>query len=117
MGDGGMFAYDEFRPAIGLLREVWRWPKRKTGDPIAASNRRVCLQMQEIDVLANGEMTNATAFLHDQSRWTNAGEADPAAWVNFVVELFFQKRAPHPPGEKQAQEHENFFHNCAPRLR
>src|ERR1700716_2782617 len=97
VGDSRMFADDEFRPSIFLLGEVRRGPKRETGDPIATPNRSVRFEMQEIDVLANGEMIDATLFLHDQSRRTNAGEANPAGWVNFIVELFFQKRAPHSP--------------------
>jgi hypothetical protein len=65
MGDGRMFAYDEFRSPIFLSGEVRRWAKRKTGDPIAAPNRSMRFEMQEIDVLANREMIEATAFLHD----------------------------------------------------
>ena len=65
VGDGRMFADDKFGPPVFLLGEVPRRSERKTGDPVAPPNRCVRFEMQEIDVLANGEMIDATAFLHD----------------------------------------------------
>ena len=65
MSNGGMIADDKFWPPIFFLREMPRWPERKTGDPIAAPDRGVGLEMQEIDIFANGEMTDVAAFLHN----------------------------------------------------
>src|SRR5438874_7658543 len=39
MSDGGVFAYDQLRPAFGLAGEMTRIAQRKAGNPIPAADR------------------------------------------------------------------------------
>ena len=65
MSDGGMFAKDQLRLSLFLLCEVTRRAERKPGDPVTTANCGVSLQVEEVDILAHGEMIDATAFFHD----------------------------------------------------
>jgi hypothetical protein len=38
--------------------------------------------MQQVDILANGEVPNAGVLLHDQAPWKNPTETDVAAGMN-----------------------------------
>ena len=67
--------------------------------------------MEEIDVLAHGRGADATALFHDQAGWKNPGEPNARAWMDFVVELFFEKRPPQFPRQKKTEQHRDGFHN------
>jgi hypothetical protein len=58
--------------------------------------------MQKVDVFAERQMIDATAFFHDQPRWKNPTEADSAARMNLIAKLPLQNRAAHFPWEKEA---------------
>ena len=94
-----------------------RRPKREASDPIAVSDRSMRFHVKQRDVLANRERSDLAAFLHDEPRWKNPGEPDPAAGMNLEAELFLEERSPHFPGESKAQEHQDSFHNGAPSCR
>lgn len=79
VGDGRMFAEDQLRLPLFLLREVAGWAEWKTSDPIATANCGVSFQVKKINVLAHSEMIDAAAFFHDEARWKNPGKANPAA--------------------------------------
>ena len=117
MGYGGMFAENELWLAIGFLREMAGWTRRKSGNPIAVSNRCVGFEMQKRNVFAESEIPDRRVFFHDQSLRKDPGESDPAGRVNGVAELFFEKAPPHFPGKQHADEHEERFHTWAPSSR
>jgi len=117
VGDGRVLAKDQLRTAVCLVRKMARWTERKAGDPIAAADGSVWFEMEEIDVLAHSRGADPAAFFHDQAGWKNPRPSNARARMDFVVELFFEKRPPQFPGQKEAKQHQDGFHNCAPRLR
>src|SRR5947209_19198815 len=100
-----MFADDQLRPAIGLMREMGRWAKRKSSNPVGAADDCVRFQMKQVDILANRRATDAAVFLHDQSIRQNPGEANSCARMNLITELFFQKWSTQLPWQKKTEEH------------
>src|SRR3984893_1136055 len=117
MGDGGMFADNQLRPSVGFFSEMPRRPERKTGNPVAASDHRVCFEMKQVQALAKREMIDPSVFFHDQSCWIDPREPNPRSRMNLVTELLFQKRSAQSPRQKKAEEHYELSHNGAPRLR
>ena len=99
------------------MSEVPRRPERESRDPVSATYRCVRFEMKKVDVFTNGRCADLTALFHDQSIRQNPGQADSRAWMNLVAELFFQERSPELPGQNKAEQHQERFHNCAPRLR
>jgi hypothetical protein len=73
--------------------------------------------MKEIDVLANGKVTDARTFFENETARENPGESDMAAGMNRIAKLFFQERAPHSPGEQQGKKHKKVFHLAGARER
>ena len=73
--------------------------------------------MQKIDTLANGEMTDARPFFHDELFRINPGQADPAAGVEAVTKLLFEKRPTPAPGQQETNEDEKRVHSCGERVR
>ena len=63
--DSGMFADNELWLAPGFLGEMTGGPKGKSCDPVAIPERSVRFEMKERDVLANGELPDTRALLHD----------------------------------------------------
>ena len=117
MGDGGMFAQNQLRTPVCFRGKMRRWSEWKTSDPISPTNRRVRLQMKEIDVFANREMADAASLFHDQPGRKNAGEPDPAAWMNLIIEPLLQKSASQSPWKESAKKEKNLFHIFAPSRR
>ena len=99
------------------MSEMTRGAERKSGNPISAANNGVRLQMEEINAFANGGRADLASFFHDQAVWKNPGEADVRARMNLITELPLEKRSPQLPGQKETEQHQNLFHNCAPSLR
>src|SRR5207237_8298736 len=60
MSDGGMLAHDQLGPALGLAGEMRRIAQRKTGNPIPATDRRMRLQMQQLEILYYRKLDNAS---------------------------------------------------------
>ena len=94
-----------------------QWSEWKAGDPIAAADGRLRFEMKESDVFANGSGADSAALFHNQAGWKNPRPSNARARMDFVVELFFEKRPPQFPGQKETEQHQDGFHNCAPRLR
>ena len=117
MGDGGMFAQNQLRTPVRFRGKMRRRPQWKTSDPISPTNRRLRLQMKEIDVFANRQMADTASLFHDQPGRKNAGEPDPAAWMNLIIELLLQKSASQSPWKESAKKEENLFHISAPSRR
>src|SRR5256885_8011873 len=117
MGNGGMFAHDQLRLAIGFVGEVAGWPEWKTGDPVAAADHGMRFEMQQIETLTKRQMIDPAPLLHDQPGRINPGQTDAATWMDLIAKLFFQKRTAQRPRQKEAEKHQDLFHNFAPRLR
>ena len=82
-----MLADDQLRPAIHFRGEVWRWAKRKPGDPIAVPDQRMLAQMKQRDVFADREVANPRVRLHHETVRQNPRETDPRARVNLVAKM------------------------------
>src|SRR5437763_15576044 len=87
MSDGGMLAHDQLGPAFGFAGEMTRIPQRKTGNPITASDRRMRFQMQEVEILGHGTLTNAGVLLHDQTRRQNPSQTNVSSGMNPETKL------------------------------
>ena len=94
-----------------------RRAKRETGDPIAAANNGVRFEMEEIDAFADGGSPDGAPFFHDQPIRKNPGKANARSGMKLITELLLEKRSPQLPGQKETEQHQNSFHNCAPSLR
>src|ERR1700704_1640049 len=102
----GVSFENQFRMSIGLVREMTAVSAGKTGDPIQLPDDGVRAEMKQIDIFAEGEMSDAGIFFHDQAARTNPGQADPAGGMNRIAELLFEKAAPRRPGQEDRQEHQ-----------
>ena len=91
--------------------------QRKAGNPITAADRRVSFQIQQVEILRHGEMTNAGVLFHDQTRGQDPGQTDASSGMNLEAKLLFQKRTPHVPGEEQRNELEKILHAAIPNSR
>src|SRR5260370_42567263 len=107
VGDRRMFADDQLRPAAGLVSEVTRGTKWKTGDPIAATDRCMRFKMKKIDIFADGRASNSAALLHDQPIRQNPAKPDSRGGMNLIAELFFKKRPPQLPRQKKTEQHQD----------
>ena len=94
-----------------------RWAERITGDPVSASDGCVRFQVQQIDVFAKRQVTDAAPFFHDQARRQDPGKANPAGGVNLVSESCFEKRPAKMRWQAHAQEHQDCPHGCPSRFR
>jgi hypothetical protein len=81
-----VFCEDEFRSALVFVREVTGQAARETRDPIAASNPRVGVHVNQVEILADGECSNLGAGLHHQSLRPNPSESNPGAGMNLIAE-------------------------------
>src|SRR5207244_12271305 len=115
--DRGMLADDQFGTAVRVMSKMTRRAEGKPSDPIGASNSGVRLEMKEIDVFTNGRGADLTALFHDQASRKNPRQPNARSRMDLVTELFFEKRTPQIPGQKETEQHQCSFHNCAPRLR
>ena len=85
-----MLANNQLRVAIGFAREMRRRTLRKAGDPVAASDRRMFMQMKKRNVLAKSEMSDGRVRLHDQLLGKNPRDSDTTARVQLVTKLLFE---------------------------
>jgi hypothetical protein len=110
MRDCRVFTDDQFGASIGFAREVRRRTERKSGDPVAVADQRMLAQMKQGDVLAQREIADRGVRFHHQTVGADPGEPDARRRMNLVAELPNEQFAPDPPGQKQAEEHEEFLH-------
>lgn len=112
MRDCRMRADNQFRAAIGFIREMRRRAERKTGDPISPADNHVFAELKQGDVLAQGEMANAGIGFHDQPFWKNPGEPDSSSRMNAETKLLLEKRATHAPWQQKTEKSDKVFHSC-----
>jgi len=94
-----------------------RIAQRKAGNPITPADRRVGFQMQQVEILCHGKMTNAGVLFHDQTRRQNPGQTNASSGMNLETKLPLQKRAPHLPRQQQRNELEKILHAAIPNPR
>ena len=82
-----MFAHDQLRSPLGFSREMARHATRESSDPIAATDRGMGFEMEQIDSFANGEVADARFSFEDQTFRKNPAPANPAAWMDLIAEL------------------------------
>jgi hypothetical protein len=92
-----MFAHDQLRPAIGFRCEVARRAKRETGDPVAAPNRGVFVQMEQRNVFAYRQMPDPRVGGHYELVGEDPRNTDPACRIDPVAEALLKKPAAQRP--------------------
>ena len=103
MGDGGMLAQYQLRPAIGFAAEMLRLPardrgctcgraltERETGYPIAAPDRGMRFQVHKFQILYHRKVTDGGVLFHDEMGGQNPGDADSGRGMNLETELLLQ---------------------------
>ena len=88
---------------VGLMREMAAASDGKAGDPVQLADNRVLAEMEQIDVPAYRQMSDARLFLHNQTARTNPRETDSACGMNRITEQAFQQMAPRRPRQQHRQ--------------
>src|SRR2546423_989718 len=112
--DPRMLFDDQLRATLRLVGEMPAWPAGKTSDPVELSDDGVRAEMKQIDVFAEGQMTDAGALFHHKFSRKNPGESDAARRMNRITELFFEERAAQTPRQKKRENPEQRLHAAAP---
>ena len=68
--------------------------------------------MQQVDVFAKGQVSDARVLFHDQATRTNPGKSDSAGGMDRIAELLFEQAAPRRPRQQQRQEHGQFLQHA-----
>lgn len=97
--DRGVFANNQFRVPICLMREMSRWTKRESGYPIAAADCCMRFEIKKLEVLANSCRPDARFFLHYEMVWKHPRQTNARSRMNLKAELLFQKRSTQFPGQ------------------
>ena len=103
-----------YSAAVRLVGEVPAWPAWKTGNPIELADDGVRAQMEQVDIFAQRQVTDARAFLHDEAPGKNPGKPDATGRMNRVTELLFQEPTAQSPGQEERKKTEQRFHAAAP---
>ena len=84
--DAGVGFDDQLRVPVGLMREVPAVATGKSGNPVQSPNDGVGAEMEEIDVLAQGEMPDARMLFHNETARENPGETNVTGRMNGITE-------------------------------
>src|SRR4051794_26469351 len=112
--DTGMSFDDQLRAPIRLMCEMPAAAERKTGDPIKLTDNGVRTDMQQVDVLADGEVADSAVLFHHESVWKNPRQPNVARRVDGVAKLPLEQPPPHRPGQHGRQQHQKFLQHVAP---
>ena len=115
--DVGMLAENQLGAALRFRCEVTRWPQGETGDPVAAPDRGVLMQMKKRDVFAKCKISDRAVRFHDEASRKDPCEPDAAGRMEREAKLFLEKRSTKRPREQEAEKHEQCLHSCGVRLR
>ena len=110
--DSGVRFKNELRLSAQLMGEMATAPTWKTGDPVQLSDNRVSAEMQQVDVFAKGQVSDARVLFHDQAAGTNPGESDSTGGMNRIAELLFEQAASRRPRQQERQDHDQFLQHA-----
>lgn len=110
--DSGVRFQNELRFTVQLMGEMATAPTRKTGEPVQLSDNRVGAEMEQIDIFANVQVSDARVLFHDQAAGTNPGESNSTGGMDRIAELFFEQAAACRPWQQQRQKHGQFLQHA-----